>query len=203
MVKRSMVTPDMAAAAGLPGPVAGVDEVGRGPWAGPLVAAAVILDPERIPDGLADSKKLSPARRKVLAAQIRVVAGVGTAVVEAAEIDALGLGRANDAAMLRAIDALPIHAAAVLADGRALPRGCALPGRAIVGGDGTCAAIAAASIVAKVVRDEMMEALDLVHPGYDWAANKGYGTASHRDALLRLGVTPQHRRCFAPVAALC
>ncbi|MEO1776608.1 MAG: ribonuclease HII [Pseudomonadota bacterium] len=193
----------MAAAAGLPSPVAGVDEVGRGPLAGPLVAAAVILDPASVPQGLADSKALSPARRDHLAAEIRQVALVGTAVIDAAEIDALGLGPANEAAMLRALDALPRSPAAVLADGRALPRGCALPGRAIVGGDATCAAIAAASIVAKVMRDEIMQTLDLVHPGYGWAANKGYATAAHRDALARLGVTPQHRRCFAPVAALC
>ncbi|MEM6422412.1 MAG: ribonuclease HII, partial [Pseudomonadota bacterium] len=154
----------MSAALGLPGPVAGVDEVGRGPWAGPLVAAAVILPANISLPGLADSKKLSPAKRGVLAAQIRAEAVVGTAVVEPAEIDALGLGPANDAAMLRAVAALLRAPAALLVDGRALPRGAALPGRAIVGGDGSCAAIAAASIVAKVLRDEIMETLDLVHP---------------------------------------
>ncbi|MEM6487859.1 MAG: ribonuclease HII [Pseudomonadota bacterium] len=189
----------MAAAAGLPAPVAGVDEVGRGPLAGPLVAAAVILPAGWVPAGLDDSKRVPEARRRTLAAAIRAEAAVGLAVIEVEEIDTMGLGPANDAALCRALAALPRSPAAALVDGRRLPRGLAVPGRAVVGGDGSVAAIAAASIVAKVARDAMMAALDLCHPGYGWAENRGYGTARHLEALATLGPTAQHRRSFAPV----
>lgn len=201
MVRPSRIAPalDMAAAAGLPAPVAGVDEVGRGPLAGPLVAAAVILPAGWVPAGLDDSKRVPEARRRTLAAAIRAEAAVGLAVIEVEEIDTMGLGPANDAALCRALAALPRSPAAALVDGRRLPRGLAVPGRAVVGGDGSVAAIAAASIVAKVARDAMMAALDLCHPGYGWAENRGYGTARHLEALATLGPTAQHRRSFAPV----
>ncbi|MEM6974191.1 MAG: ribonuclease HII [Pseudomonadota bacterium] len=193
----------MALLAGLPGPVAGVDEVGRGPWAGPIVAAAVLLG-ETWPAGLADSKALSVARRSALDAEIRASgAALSIAVVDATEIDALGLTAANDAAMLRAatgLEALTGAIGALAIDGRRLPSDCRWPARAIIKGDGRVAAIAAASIVAKVARDSLMEALDARYPGYGWATNRGYGTAAHAEALTRLGPTPQHRRCFAPVA---
>ncbi|MEM9784241.1 MAG: ribonuclease HII [Pseudomonadota bacterium] len=188
---------------GLPEPVAGIDEVGRGPWAGPIVAAAVMLRSIR-PDGLADSKVLSARRRVALDREIRAQASVAVAVVAASEIDRIGLTAANDAAMLRAAAELeasegPIGSLAV--DGRRIPQGCRWPARAVIGGDGRVAAIAAASIVAKVARDRLMEELDARHPGYGWSTNRGYGTAAHASALAALGPSPEHRRCFAPVAA--
>ncbi|MEO1470080.1 MAG: ribonuclease HII [Pseudomonadota bacterium] len=193
---------DEALLAGLPGPVAGVDEVGRGPWAGPLVAAAALpLAGVALPAGLADSKALTPGRRETLAAEIRAAMPVAIAVVEAAEIDALGLGPANDAAMRRAAETLAAQApfGALAIDGRRVPPGLAWPARAVVRGDARVAAIAAASIVAKVARDAVMVALEARHPGYGWARNKGYGTAEHAAALARLGPTAEHRRCFKPV----
>ncbi|MEO1458277.1 MAG: ribonuclease HII [Pseudomonadota bacterium] len=194
--------PDMTLAEGLEGPVAGVDEVGRGPWAGPLVAAAVVLGDGAGTAGLDDSKRLTHARRVLIAAEIRAVAAVGLGVVEAAELDRIGLGPANDLAMRRAVAALPLRAASVLVDGRRMPEGLNLPGRAVIGGDARVSAIAAASIVAKVARDAMMQDRARRHPGYGWERNKGYGTAEHRAALERLGLTAEHRRCFRPVALL-
>ncbi|MEO0763133.1 MAG: ribonuclease HII, partial [Pseudomonadota bacterium] len=182
-----------------------------GPWAGPLVAAAALpLAGVALPAGLADSKALTPGRRETLAAEIRAAMPVAIAVVEAAEIDALGLGPANDAAMRRAAEALASQApfgalaaqapfGALAIDGRRVPPGLAWPARAVVRGDARVAAIAAASIVAKVARDAVMVALEARHPGYGWARNKGYGTAEHAAALARLGPTAEHRRCFKPV----
>ncbi|MGF1552455.1 MAG: ribonuclease HII [Paracoccaceae bacterium] len=193
--------PDMALAAGLEAPVAGVDEVGRGPLAGPLVAGAVVLAPGALPEGVADSKTLTPRMRERVDALIRERALVGLGVVEPGEIDRLGLSAANDLAMLRAIAALPARPASVIVDGRRLPAGLPCAGRAVIGGDRLVAAVAAASIVAKVARDRRMVALDAAHPAYGWARNKGYPTPEHRAALAEHGVTPQHRRSFAPVAA--
>lgn len=187
---------DFAHEARLPQPVAGVDEVGRGPWAGPIVAAAVILDRARVPPGLDDSKRLTPARRAALVPLILAHrAALGIASV--AEIDALGLGPANDLAMRRALAGLP--AAAALVDGNRLPRGLTLPALALIGGDGLSPSIAAASVLAKVCRDRLMARLALAHPGYGWQTNMGYGTADHRAALARLGLTPHHRRSFRPI----
>lgn len=181
--------------------IAGVDEAGRGPWAGPVVAAAVILRGP-VPAGLDDSKKLSAKRRETLFAALHAsdcVIGVGQ--VSVAEIDALNILQATYLAMTRAVEALGAEPAHVLVDGNRLPR-WRWPATAIVGGDGREPAIAAASIIAKVTRDRIMADLDDAHPGYGWAANQGYGTAAHAQALLKLGATPHHRASFAPVRAV-
>tara|TARA_R110002110_G_scaffold133783_1_gene316426 strand:+ start:21935 stop:22537 length:603 start_codon:yes stop_codon:yes gene_type:complete len=182
--------------------LAGVDEVGRGPLAGDVVAAAVILDPSRPIPGLRDSKKLSPIRREALAAQIREHA-LGWAVARAsvAEIDALNILQASLLAMHRAVRALDPQPDCVLVDGNRLPR-WDYRSEPVVGGDDRVPAIAAASILAKVQRDRELVALDALYPGYGFAAHKGYPTAAHLQALRRLGVTPVHRRSFAPVKAL-
>ncbi|MGL4235370.1 ribonuclease HII [Tabrizicola sp.] len=177
--------------------VAGVDEVGRGPLAGPVTAAAVRLDPARIPAGLRDSKTLSAARREVLCAEIMAVAEVGIAHASVEEIDALNILRASHLAMERAVAALKADHA--LIDGNLIPRGLTCSATAIVKGDATCLSIAAASIVAKVTRDRIMVDLAQQHPGYGWEANAGYPTAAHLDALRKLGVTAWHRRSFKPV----
>lgn len=191
--------PDLTHEAGLPAPVAGVDEVGRGAWAGPLVAAAAILDPLNLPRGIDDSKRLTVKARVQLDAEIRLCAAVGIGIVEAQEIDALGLTAANDLAMLRAVAALPVRPAALLVDGRRVPPGLNLPTRALVGGDALSASIAAASIVAKVARDAMMAELAATHPGYCWETCKGYGTRAHLAAIAQLGISPQHRMSFRPI----
>lgn len=178
--------------------VAGVDEVGRGPLAGPVTAAAVRLDPARIPAGLDDSKRLGRADREALCAEILAVAEVSVAHASVAEIDALNILRASHLAMCRALAGLGAADFALI-DGNLLPRDLALPGRAVVGGDALCLSIAAASIVAKVARDRIMAELARAHPGYGWERNAGYPTPAHRDALKQLGVTPHHRRSFAPV----
>ncbi|MEM9253948.1 MAG: ribonuclease HII [Pseudomonadota bacterium] len=179
--------------------VAGVDEVGRGPLAGDVVAAAVILDPSRPIDGLRDSKKLSPARREVLARHIRERAlawSLGRASVE--EIDRINILQASLLAMHRAVAELDPQPEFVLVDGNRLPR-WPYASDAVVGGDGRVDAIAAASILAKVQRDGELVALEERYPGYGFAAHKGYPTARHLQALRALGVTPVHRRSFGPV----
>jgi len=179
--------------------VAGVDEAGRGPLAGPVVAAAVVLDPGRIPDGLNDSKKLTAARRQGLCGQIRAVALVGVGIASVEEIDSFNILRASHLAMLRAIAALPHPPDHCLIDGNLLPRDIPVPADAVVRGDALSQSIAAASIVAKVTRDRIMVDLAQQHPGYGWETNMGYGAALHLSALRELGVTPHHRRSFAPV----
>jgi ribonuclease HII len=179
--------------------VAGVDEVGRGPLAGPVVAAAVVLDPARVPDGLNDSKVLSAARREALFALILEVAEVGVGVASVAEIDALNILRASHLAMNRAIAALPAPPGFCLIDGNLIPRDLALPAAPIIRGDALSVSIAAASIVAKTRRDALMVDLAQQHPGYGWETNAGYPTKAHRSALENLGVTPHHRRSFKPV----
>ncbi len=179
--------------------IAGVDEVGRGPLAGPVVAAAVILDPAAPVGGLRDSKALSPARRETLAAQIRqyaLVWAVGRADV--AEIDELNIFHATMLAMRRAVLGLTVPPQQVLVDGNRCPS-LPYPARAIVKGDATVAAISAASILAKVVRDAEMCALDARYPAYGFARHKGYPTREHLLALDRLGPLPEHRRSFGPV----
>lgn len=181
------------------GRIAGVDEAGRGPLAGPVVAAAVMLDPGRPVSGLADSKRLSARRRAALAVEVRARArAVAVAAVEADEIDRLNVLQATLAAMRQAVAALAPAPRAVLVDGNRCPE-LEVPARAIVGGDALEPAIAAASIVAKVERDRIMTALDGVHPGYGFGAHKGYGTRAHLEALRRLGPCAAHRRSFAPV----
>jgi len=195
--------------------VIGIDEAGRGPWAGPVVAGAAWLDPERCPPGLLrgldDSKRLSPARRAELFEMLQVCASKGTAALglgEAgvAEIDDANILQATLRAMTRAAENLAAGLAArggrapdaALVDGNRCPE-LDCPAEAVVGGDGLSLSIAAASILAKVTRDRHMAALAQAHPGYGWERNRGYGTAEHRAALARLGVTPQHRRSFRPI----
>jgi ribonuclease HII len=179
--------------------VAGVDEVGRGPLCGPVVAAAVRLDPAAVPGGLNDSKKLSAARREALFAAIMAAADVSIAEASAAEIDALNILEASHLAMCRAIAGLGEAPDHVLIDGSRIPRGLAISAEAIVKGDARCASIAAASIVAKVWRDRIMVDLAQQHPGYGWEHNAGYPTKDHLVALRNLGPTPHHRRSFRPV----
>ena len=178
--------------------IAGVDEAGRGPWAGPVVAAAVVLDPETIPAGIADSKKLTAERRDALFDEIFAVADVGIAFADAERIDRDNILAATLWAMQRAVTALVPAPCLVLVDGnRAPPLECAV--ETIVKGDALSLSIAAASIIAKVSRDRMMARLDVQYPGYGFAQHKGYGTAQHSAALARHGVTPLHRRSFKPV----
>jgi ribonuclease HII len=188
---------EAAFAAGMPR-VAGVDEVGRGPIAGPVTAAAVRLDPARIPPGLADSKVLGAARREALFAAIMETAEVGVAHATLEEIEALNILRASHLAMTRALAQIgPLDLA--LVDGVILPRELPCRGKTIVRGDACCLSIAAASIVAKVTRDRVMVDLAQQHPGYGWDRNAGYPTKEHLAALLNLGVSPAHRRSFKPV----
>lgn len=181
--------------------IAGVDEAGRGPLAGPVVAAAVILDAAHPVLGLADSKKLSPVRRERLALEIRAGAlawAVGRA--EVAEIDAINILQATLLAMQRAVMALAVAPTQVLVDGNRCPP-LRYPCSAIVRGDATVPVISAASILAKVARDAELRRLDALYPEYGFARHKGYPTLAHRQALRRYGPCPEHRRSFAPVAA--
>jgi ribonuclease HII len=180
-------------------PVAGVDEVGRGPLAGPVTAAAVILDPAHIPQGLGDSKALSSTKRERLFAEIMGSAQVSVAHATVEEIDALNILRASQMAMERAVAGLAIPPAHVLVDGNLIPAGLQGRAEAIVKGDAKSLSIAAASIIAKVTRDRIMVDLAQQHPGYGWEINAGYPTKQHLEALLNLGVTPWHRRSFRPV----
>ena len=180
--------------------VAGVDEAGRGPLAGPVVAAAVILDPGRSIEGLADSKALSAARREALAVEIRARARAhAVAQADVAEIDALNILRATMLAMRRAVEALGVAPDEVLVDGNRCPD-IVFRVRAIVKGDRDVAAISAASILAKTVRDALLVELDAVHPAYGFAQHKGYPTPEHLAALARHGPCAAHRRSFGPVA---
>ena len=184
--------------------VAGIDEAGRGPWAGPVVAAAVVLDVAAVPadllNGLDDSKRLSAARRQALFAAMRRDAGfaIGIGRATVAEIDRLNILGATLRAIARAVAALDAPPDLALVDGTQAPAlPCAV--ECVVKGDGRSLSIAAASIAAKVTRDRIMAELAAEHPGYGWEHNAGYGTAEHRDALERLGVTPHHRRSFKPI----
>jgi len=179
--------------------IAGIDEVGRGPLAGPVTAAAVVLDPLDIPDGLNDSKKLSPARRKALALALQGCAEISIGHASVEEIDRLNILQASLLAMRRAYDGLPRAADGVLIDGRQVPASLAAIATPVIGGDRRALSIAAASIVAKVARDEIMVDLAQQHPGYGWETNMGYGTKTHKLALQNLGVTPHHRRSFKPI----
>lgn len=179
--------------------VAGVDEVGRGPLAGPVVAAAVILNPEDIPEGLNDSKKLTAKRRATLEDALRERAEIAIAEASVAEIDEHNILRASHLAMERAVAALNPPPDYLLIDGNMIPRGLTIPAEAVVKGDAHSVSIAAASIIAKNWRDQLMVDLAQQHPGYGWETNAGYPSKQHRDALRNLGVTPHHRRSFKPV----
>lgn len=192
------LAPETALAREAGGPVCGIDEAGRGPWAGPVVAAAVILDPRAVPDGLNDSKLLSPKRRQRLFDLLMAGARVGVGVAGTEEVDAVNVLQATFRAMGRALAALDLAPAAALVDGHLAPR-LPCPARPLVRGDGLSASVAAASIIAKVARDRIMVALADECPGYGWETNKGYGTPEHAAALARLGVSRHHRLSFAPV----
>jgi ribonuclease HII len=181
-------------------PVAGCDEAGRGPLAGPVVAAAVILDPKRVPRGLDDSKKLDPETRERLYAKICACAEVAIAVAPPARIDRDNILRASLWALARAVEALPIRPQLVFVDGP-LRIDIRCDCQPVISGDAIIASIAAASIVAKVTRDRLMARLALAHPGYGFERHKGYSVPEHYEALARLGPTIHHRRSFAPVAA--
>ena len=179
--------------------IAGVDEVGRGPLAGPVTAAAVILDPSNIPQGLNDSKKLSAKRRENLYDLILKSATVAVAHVSVEEIDRINILQASLLAMRNVVAALNPQPAHLLIDGNRVPDPINIPAQPIVKGDGKSLSIAAASIVAKTVRDRLMVELSLQNPGYGWEKNAGYPSKQHILALQRLGVTPHHRRSFRPV----
>ena len=178
--------------------IIGVDEVGRGPWAGPVTACAVILNPDNIPHGLNDSKKLNVVRRNELFLKIMESSLVSCVHVDVEEIDKINILQATFRAMERSILKLPIpdH---ILIDGNKLPPNLPSPATAIIKGDTKSASIAAASIIAKVTRDQLMADLSLEYPGYGWEKNAGYGTKMHQLGLLNNGVTPHHRRSFKPI----
>ena len=182
--------------------ICGIDEAGRGPWAGPVMAAAVVIDPERLPDSvlaqLDDSKKIKKSQHRAIFESLRpkVDFAVGQATVE--EIDDMNILQATFLAMRRAVEALPGSADFALVDGNKIPQ-LSCPAQAIVKGDSKSFSIAAASIIAKVSRDSIMDELAEQYPGYGWERNAGYGTAEHQRALLALGVTPAHRKSYAPI----
>ena len=196
---KTRIGPDMLLEKACAGPVCGVDEAGRGPWAGPVSAAAVILNPRKIPKGVNDSKKLTARAREALELEIKdkaVAYGVGFASV--AEIAELNILHATGLAMCRAIEAMPIQPAFALVDGNyAFKLPCDV--KTVIGGDGVSASIAAASILAKVARDRLMAELDGLYPGYGFAAHKGYRAPIHGRALLELGPCPEHRLSWGPV----
>lgn len=180
------------------GIVAGIDEAGRGPWAGPVVAASVILDKNQIIQGINDSKKLTRAKRELLFEQLVQHAKVGVGIASVDEIDTLNILGATRLAMQRSYNALPAKADIILVDGNQLPD---IKGnlQAVIGGDALCISIAAASIIAKVTRDRIMKNLAKEFPYYGWEHNVGYGTRLHRESLAKSGITPHHRKTFAPI----
>ena len=184
-----------------PQPLAGVDEAGCAPLAGPVVAAACILDRSKFPRGIDDSKNLPLEKREALYAKITKVAAFGVGIASVEEIDAINIYWARMLAMTRAVEALGVEPAWVLVDGNACPK-WQRPSKAIVDGDAKCRSIAAASIIAKVTRDRMMAQHAQTYPGYGWERNRGYPTPDHRRALRELGPTPLHRRSFGLVRAI-
>ena len=182
----------------LQGFVAGIDEAGRGPWAGPVVAAAVILNPHCTPAGLRDSKTLTEKRRKALASALWKTARIGVGISSVEEIDRINIAQATLVAMARAAANLPSPPNACIVDGNLKPR-LPCPAYTVVKGDAKSLSIAAASIIAKTTRDRMMRELARDYPQYAWERNKGYGAPAHRAALDAHGVTPHHRRSFAPI----
>ncbi len=196
-----MAPPDLSFENEIEGLVAGVDEAGRGPWAGPVVAAAVILG-KNIPTGLDDSKKLTAKKRENLFSAIQETCVVGIGIVDPAEIDKINILGATRRAMIMAVANLAEIPSGILVDGNQFPKGFPCPAKAIVKGDGKSLSIAAASIIAKVTRDRMMIKLHEEFPHYGWNKNMGYGTKSHIEALKQHGITIHHRKSFAPVAMI-
>lgn len=180
-------------------PVAGTDEAGRGPLAGPVVAAAVVLDPDNIPEGLHDSKQLSAARREMLFARIMETAFVSVASSSSRRIDTIDIRKASLDAMRRAVAGLEVAPRLVLTDGRDVPPGLACEGRAVIKGDALSVSISAASIVAKVMRDRMMARAEETYPGYGFAVHAGYATQVHRTAIESIGPCRLHRMSFRPL----
>jgi ribonuclease HII len=191
--------PDFSHEDALGGLIAGVDEAGRGPLAGPVTAAAVVLDPADFPPGLNDSKALSAAKREALFDLIHAKASVAIGWASVAEIDALNIREAALLAMRRAVEGLGFVPDVALIDGNVCPKGLPCRGVTLVKGDAKSLSVAAASIIAKVARDRVMAGLAKAHPGYGWEVNQGYPTAAHLAALQDMGVTPHHRRSFRPV----
>lgn len=183
------------------GIVAGVDEAGRGPWAGPVVAAAAVLDAKKLPKGIDDSKKLSTAKREELFEIIMATAYTGVGIASCEEIDTHNILGATKLAMCRAVEQLGVTPSIALVDGNRAPA-LKCPVQTVVRGDSISISIAAASIIAKVTRDRIMMQLALEYPGYGWEKNAGYGTAAHQEGLARLGVTPHHRKSFRPIREL-
>ncbi|MBY6202940.1 ribonuclease HII [Maritalea mobilis] len=191
--------PDFSREAALGGRVAGVDEVGRGPLAGPVTAAAVVLDPTHLPPGLNDSKKLTAARRAALVEAIETHAEVSLGWASVEEIDAINIRNAALLAMRRAVEGLPSPPTHALIDGNAIPDGLPCAATAVIKGDALSLSISASSIIAKMARDAVMTRLAEEFPGYGWEKNAGYPTKLHLQGLQDLGVTPHHRRSFRPV----
>lgn len=191
--------PDFSFELEIGGRVVSVDEVGRGPLAGPVMAAAVVLNPDDIPEGLNDSKALSAKRREALYTELMARADVSVGSASVQEIDEHNILRASHIAMVRAIAGLSVEPDHVLIDGNMVPRGLNLAATTVIKGDARSLSIAAASIVAKIRRDRLMVDLAQQHPGYGWETNMGYPSKSHREALQNIGVTPHHRRSFKPV----
>jgi ribonuclease HII len=181
------------------GPVAGIDEAGRGPWAGPVVVAAVILNPDRIPDGLNDSKVLTPEAREDRYAEIIATAIVSVVIGPVRQIDRINILQASLWGMRAAYRRLRVPAGAALIDGNIVPKRFPCKARAVVGGDGLSLSVAAASIVAKVTRDRLMVKLSRRYRRYAWDSNKGYGTPEHAAAIKKHGVCTHHRRSFSPI----
>jgi ribonuclease HII len=193
--------PDFSIEAGFSGIIAGIDEAGRGPWAGPVVASAVILDRKRSPAGINDSKKLTASQREALYETLLANARCSIGIASVEEIDALNILGATKLAMQRALAMLGIIPDMALVDGNSAPL-LPCPVHTVIGGDAKSLSIAAASIVAKVTRDRIMRELAAEFPGYGWERNVGYGTKLHQDGLARLGVTAHHRRSFRPIREL-
>jgi ribonuclease HII len=181
-----------------PQPLAGVDEAGCAPLAGPVVAAAVVLDRDKFPRGIDDSKRLDLDTREAIFGRLQKVARIGVGIASVEEIDQINIYWARMLAMTRAVEALGFEPAWILVDGNACPR-WQRPSKAVIAGDAKCRSIAAASIVAKVTRDRIMAEHAETYPGYGWETNRGYPTPEHIRALDTLGLTPLHRRSFAPV----
>jgi len=191
-------TPTFEIEQSIPGTIAGIDEAGRGPLAGPVVAGAVILDPANFPEGLRDSKTLSERRRGELAKALWQCATIGVGVASVEEIDKINILQATLLAMSRAAANLPVRPDVCIVDGNIKPK-LRCPAYTVVKGDAKSFSIAAASIIAKTTRDRMMRELAREFPHYAWEKNKGYGVAAHREALEHHGVTPHHRKSFAPI----